>query len=178
MKMLSGSLFYRTLRASLVVLVANALATVAMAVPPERFEFDPFRFTGFAIAECPGFSVLWDGTIATSGMVFFDRDGLPKRVFSRTTFTDTVFYNSVDPSYFVAGGPVEFQNEHDYAPDDPVLKFTGVPVNITVPGYGVIWHWPGHIVRDLSTGEFLFEATSPHHGREDVSALCEFLAQD
>ena len=165
--------------AALTLLAILGFSSAAFGIPPEKVKNDPFRFTGFVIGECPGFSILWDGTIESSFITFFDKHGAATRQHIHTAFTDTVFYNSTDPSYFVAGTPVNIENDRiDFV--NMLLTFSGIPVNVTVPGYGVIWHWPGRTVVDLMTGETVFSSTAgtARYNRDDVSALCAYLAQD
>jgi hypothetical protein len=162
--------------ASLVVL---GFSSAAFGIPPEKINRDPFRFTGFAMAECPGFTVMWDGTIENTIINFFDKNGVMTRRHIHTAFTDSVFYNSSDPSYFVAGTPVNIQNDQlDFV--NMIRMVSGLPVNITVPGYGVIWHWPGHVIINMLTGEVVFRSTadSARYNHDDLSALCAYLAQD
>jgi hypothetical protein len=165
------------LESILILLVALGFSSQSIAVPPEKYPY-AVRYEGFAIGECPGFTILWDGTIEGTDTVFFDKNGVQVRVSSHTRFTDTLFYNSADPSYSVAGIPVNIENDK-YDLVNMLLQISGMPVNITVPGYGVIWHWPGKLVRNLSTGEVIFTAAdSANHNQEDLSAICAYLAQD
>ena len=149
------------------------LTAAANAAKPVKVDFEPFFYSGYEIADCGSFKVMWDGWIDTTSWTFFNNQGEVVRTSSWVRFSDTVFYNSNDPSYYLTGGPSEIEIDRF---NGNYWIVEGIPVNVTVPGYGVIWHWPGRMIRDLTTGEIVFQAGPPTKNMSDVSALCAALS--
>jgi hypothetical protein len=115
---------------------------------------------------CPGIEV-WDDEVATYTLTtFFDNKGNPVRMQIHATGIDK-FYNPMNPAVVLSGHFV-----HNFWLDfrTGALTETGVPLHITVPGYGTVlveagrWFADGRVV-----GKHSFSDAS------DMTQFCALL---
>jgi hypothetical protein len=150
-------------------LLALPVGTASAAAP----QVEAFHDEGsFEIGPCPsGVTLVETFTEDVRVITFFDEAGNPVRVQVHIDYEGVVTNPDTgqtieDPAHatrfidLVAGtrGPV------------------GLYYSTTVPGVGVVFHDVGRLVRDLTTGEVLFEA-GPHDVLEsgDVALFCAAL---
>ncbi len=148
---------------SLIMFMAvSPVAAVAPVVENGAFTID------YKIEQqpCPGIEV-WDDEFVTYTLkTFFDNKGNPIRVQIHATGTDN-FYNPMNPGVVLSGHFV-----HNFWQDlrTGELIENGVPVHITVPGYGTVlveagrWFADGRIV-----GKHSFSDAS------DMTQFCALL---
>jgi hypothetical protein len=168
---------YRSWKAKSALLLALALAflaTVSVSAAPPIIETGTFEdnYMPFDPPLCPGIEV-WDHEVATYRQtVFLDNEGNVKSVRLHFVGTDT-FYNPENPGVelsgqFSATAEVDLQTGE-------LVNARGLPVHITIPGYGTalvragFWsRYPnGHL-----GGKDSFEDP------DDIAAFCSYLAGD
>jgi hypothetical protein len=72
----------------------------------------------------------------------------------------------------VTGGPAEAENARFVG---GYLYLSGPSWKIRVPGYGLIFAETGRGVKDLQTGEFVFNSGHNQFLEQDLAALCAYL---
>ena len=172
----------KTFLTGLIGLFVFALGAGASAAPPQR-EYFQDAVNGLLFAHCHefGFDILYDYKLEGRAIYFFDNEGYLKGQKFHVQFFDSRYYNSVDPSQELWGGPGEVDNVRIYG-DPPTLASSGLLGKLTVPGYGMVLVTVGHLLYDLTTGEILFEAGQSSFvdraelKEETRSLLCELLA--
>jgi len=115
-----------------------ALAASAWAKPPERFD-DQFDYSGQV--SCGAFDDVWEGAITLHGITTFDKQGNPVSDVVHFQRTETN-WRSDDPdtSMTLTGS---WTVHYDYATDTETD--TGVIINQTFPGFGLLFHDVGFI---------------------------------
>ena len=161
---------------SLFGIAALTVMSAANAVPPTRWTVGPLDFTGFYVGSCGDFNILTDYRVHSDWTVFYDAAGVPIRV-TRKAFIDngtSVYYNSEDPSYWLAGGPGERElNTFDVTSGTVATR--AASFKVVVPGYGNIFMNAGRIILVIATREILFEAGQMDFYDGDFEALCSAL---
>ena len=153
--------------------VALSVASVAYAVPPVRQTVGPNTVVGQPIGNCGDFVILADYTVYLDWTIFFNDEGVPIRA-TRKAFVENgsaIVYNSVYPSYWLAGGP----GERELSTFDLVNAtetITGPSWKVTVPGYGNVFLNAGRIVFQANPFAVLFYAGQMDYYAQDIEALC------
>jgi hypothetical protein len=130
---------------------------------------------GISLGSCGAFDILsdWNGLMQLT--YFYDGSGNLVRMHNRyRVIGASRYYNSVDPTIEVAGGPGEIQNNRtDYT--DGTVVFSGVAWKITLPGYGTILFETGKTTLDLATFAIIHDTGQNQLNDQDFAALCDVL---
>jgi hypothetical protein len=149
---------------SMCAIAAMTCSVAAWAVPPEQYPIVPFQVTGDPITDCGDFLVLADYRGEVYQRDYFNNDGTLKRIFYSFNFSDQVFYNSNDPSYWLPGDRGHSQVWYHFQDGVPVSAAQNGPqIKVTIPGYGAVLLEGGRLVYDIALGEFVLVA-----GRHDL----------
>jgi len=132
-----------------VVVIASLLFVVAavFAAPPERAvtEFDYVEL----LHDCGDFQVDTNIVFTQEVKAFKNRDGEVIRITEHLNGYEKV-YRADDPENYVVGYTSDIQT-FTYDPvsgQETSAKFTGSPYNITLPGYGNVYHIAGPFIVD------------------------------
>jgi hypothetical protein len=155
-------------------IAASSLASAALAAAPVKSTLGPVDVVGQFVADCGDFQVLNDYRFEAMIVDYYDKDGGQPRSKVKQWYSPSIYYNSADPSYWIAGNPA--QHEQIWLNfEQGFLAASGPAVKITLPGDGVIFHTAGRVVFDFTLGEFVFVA-GPHDSIfGNVEALCAAL---
>lgn len=157
-------------------IAALTIMSAANAVPPGRSTLGPLTLVGIPVGNCGDFNILTDYTVHSEFTLFYDNEGTPIRL-TRKVFVEngtSIYYNSNDPSYWLAGGPGERElNQFDLTTG--IVATTGVSYKVVLPGSGVIFINAGRIVMNVATREIYFEAGQTQWYDGDFEALCSAL---
>jgi hypothetical protein len=164
----------RKLVVSIFFIAAFSVASVAIAAPPIKATIGPFEVVGQFVADCGDFQVLNDYRFEATIHDYFDKSGVNYKSLIKQWYSPSIYYNSTEPSFWVAGNPAEHEQiwlnfEKGF------LAASGPAVKVVLPGGGVVFHSAGRVVFDFALGEFVFIA-GPHdpiYG--NVGALCAAL---
>jgi len=156
-------------------IAAMMCGVAAWADKPEQYPIEPTQITGEFLADCGDFLVLTDYRLEGFGRNYFNEDGSPNRIFLRFDAVDSIYYNSEDPSYWVAGSGEHAQFWIHFKDGEPINQVaTGPSYKVTVPGYGAVFMAVGRVHFDYTTGEVTFQA-----GQADIlgnfDAICAAL---
>ncbi len=174
----------RTLALTLAPLLLLACGREPVAPAPPEISADrraevvrnvPDPVVGINLGSCGAFDILsdWNGLLQFT--YFTDGDGnLVRQHIRYRVVGSSRYYNSVDPTIGVAGGPGEIQNNRwDFT--DNTAVFSGVAWKITVPGYGAILFETGKTVLDLTTFAIIHDTGQNQFNEQDFAALCGVL---
>ena len=165
---------------TIVSMCAIAAMTFSVAAWADKPEQTPMSWTevGSPAFDCGDFFILYDLRLDGYERDYFNSDGSISRILFHFAFRDTVYYNSNDPSYWLAG-TAEHQNQWVYFKDGaPVLYAPVGPIlRVIVPGYGPVAMATGRWIYDIATQELVFNS-NPHNGEfhyGDMDAFCAAL---
>ena len=161
-------------------LCAIAALTFPFTVQGEAFvkeTIGPFRVLGENIGSCGDFDILNDYTISLSIYSYLDSDGSPNRVRYKGHYTDNIYANSAQPSYWLAGAPSNTETVWVRFEEGALtsVQMVGIPFKVTVPGHGVIFIEAGRLLYDGPTGQLIFQAGKHQFRDGDFAALCAAL---
>ncbi len=168
---MNTSLISKLLRASVIAALVIGAASTAWAAKPIKESFGPGAAT-FEVGNCGDFMILNDFIFEGFFITYFDKDGNATHVKVHTKFSESIYYNSNNDSFWLDGGPGEVVNDRFDFTGDPVQS-SGLAFKITVPGQGVIFHEAGRIIFD--NGDILFQAGPKDFTEENLAALCAAL---
>lgn len=157
---------------SLSAAIVLSAASVSLAAKPVKQSFfipDALLFIG----ECDGFEIINVSDLDITVTSFFDSDGNFVRERAMFKVMNSVYFNSVDPSLSLEGGPGEVEIGHFNAVEN-TLALTGASFRVTVPGLGVIYLDAGRTFIDFNTGEVTNSGPSDFEDG-NVDALCDAL---
>ncbi len=171
---MNTSLISKLLRASVIAALVIGAASTAWAAKPIK---ESFAGQGtFEVGNCDGFMILNDFIFEGFSITYFDKDGNATHVKVHTKFSESIYYNSVENSFWLDGGPGEIVNDRfdvtcfDFTGD---LQSSGLAFKITVPGQGVIFHEAGRLIFD--NGVISFQAGPKDFREVELAALCAAL---
>jgi len=164
----------KLLRAAVTVAILCGAASIASAAPPNKVGING-DVIGEFVGDCDTFTLLSDYVFDGFLIEHFDKEGNITQVNQHVEFGQSIYYRSDDPTIFLVGGPGELSNGLDFT-DDLILTFSGIRFKVIVPGHGVIFHFAGHIIFDLITGDVVFQSGPSDFSRGDVAALCAALS--
>jgi hypothetical protein len=164
----------RTPVVAVLSIVAFGIASAAIAAPPMKSRIGPVDVVGQFVADCGDFQVLNDYRFEATIHDYFDKSGANYKSLVKQWYSPSIFYNSAEPSYWIAGNPA--QHEQIWLNfEQGFLAASGPAVKITLPGDGVIFYTAGRVVWDFALGQFIFIA-GPHDSIfGNVDALCAAL---
>jgi hypothetical protein len=130
---------------------------------------------GFRLGTCSGFDILVDWTAELRQVSVTDAAGsLDRAEWIYHILGQSKYYNSLDPSLAVYGGPGEMETDHfDY--DGHSLLRAGPIWRIVLPGTGPILMDVGEVSLDLSTGVITHSGGLHLSQPGDFAALCDAL---
>lgn len=161
------------------VLLAGLLLLVAAvnSVAGERnqiIRLPPSSTTEF-VASCGGYDVMTTFVGSETLHLQFDKDGnLVKSKSHYRMDGRSIYYNSLDQSIAIEGGPEHLNVNMDL--EDGLIKISGVNFKVTLPGVGMIFHQGGHYTYDLATGQFVHVGGPNDMWDGNFAALCAALA--
>lgn len=130
------------------------------------FEADPLVF-------CGDFWILDDTLMKESWRDFYDKDGNWVRTAARYSFDDDLYHEDF-PNGIHLYGNAQANHQWFIEDDDVWHKVTGLPVGITVPGYGPMFFDAGQFV--FVNGELEFVAGKNHNFiRDETDAICDYF---
>jgi hypothetical protein len=139
----------------------------------EKFTVGPFGTSAFVVGSCGTFDVLADWVALLTGNLVYNKSGEVKNdVEHYRVIGESLYYNSTNAAKAVTGGPAEAENARYVG---GYLYLSGPSWKIRVPGYGLIFAETGHAVRDLQTGNFVFNSGHNQFLDQDLAALCAYL---
>jgi hypothetical protein len=164
--------------ASAVALLFVGTAANAQSPGPRATPFStPFSDTGAFLASCGDFDILFNDEGLVHGVLVVDQDGIRTNRINILDITGTTtYYNSLDPTKSIEGGPGEVQVSHILFDEAGVRIGTnsaGLTFKIVVPGYGPIFMETGEY--RLRAGVVVFNSGFNQAIEEDVAVLCDYL---
>jgi hypothetical protein len=150
-------------------LLVPLTASAAKPVSGGGSEFYP----GDPLVYCGDFRILDDTLEDSSWRVFYDKDGNWVRAAERYSFDDDLYHEDFPDGIHLYGNA---QANHQYFYKDGEFwhKVTGLPVGITVPGYGPMYFDAGQFIFVDDELEFI-------HGNnhnliwEETDAICDYF---
>jgi len=133
--------------------------------------------TGAPLADCGDFWILVDfrGEVKYERH-YFNNDGSINRIFWPVWWHDSIYYNSNDPSYWVAG-TAEHQQQWLYFKDGVPVAYSpnGPMIHVNIPGYGPVALVTGTWEFDLTLGRVTF-MSNPHNWVLETGEFDAFCA--
>jgi len=157
---------------SFVTIMLFASATLSLAAQPVR-QTILFPDEELFIGECDGFDIWNISDLEIIVTTFFNNNGDFVRQSVMFKVSNSVYFNSEDPSIYLDGGPGEVEIDQFNATTS-TLSITGVPFKVTVPGQGAIFLEAGRTFIDFNTGEVTYSGPSDFE-EGNVDALCDAL---
>ena len=130
------------------------------------FEADPLIF-------CGDFWILDDTLMDYSWREFYDKDGEFVRAAERCSFDDDLYHGGYPDGIHLLGNA---QANHQWYVQDGEIrhKITGLPIGITVPGYGTLFFDAGQFI--LVDEELVFVAGKNQDWiQQDFDAICAYF---
>ena len=133
-----------------------------------------FFFPGDPLVNCGDFWILDDTLMKVSWRDFYDKDGAWLRSAARYSFKDDLYHEDFPDGLHINGNAQA--NHQWYAKDGGMTahKVSGLPVRITVPGYGPLFFEAGMWIG--VDGELVFVAGKHKDWIErDFEAICDYF---
>lgn len=157
--------------------LAMMCSVAAWANKPEQLQSWSSQAFGEEVANCGDFLVLTDYSIDASGRAYFNKNGSLNRLYFDFDVTQSIYYNSEEPSYWLPGSSEHIQqwirfNENEDATN---LVTTGVAAKVILPGYGPVLMGVGRLKLDFAAGEFTFMAGQFDQFAGNLDPICAAL---
>jgi len=144
-------------------IAATLFSLTASATPPQNLPDMTLGETGAPVLDCGDFFVLTDYEINIEIVQYFNRDGSLKSEFFKFRPSYQIFYNSEDPSFWLATNSDPQQRWMRYDNDAPVWAGASNNFTVTAPGYGVVLQMHQRLTINFVTGEIFMK------GPDDIS---------
>lgn len=132
-----------------------------------------FFFPGDPLVDCGDFWIRDDLLMRESWRDFYDRDGNWVRSAARYSFDDDLYHEGFPDGIHILGNAQA--NHQWYVKGGEIRhKVTGLPVGITVPGYGTLFFDAGQFI--LVGEELVFVAGKNQDWiQQDFDAICAYF---
>lgn len=154
--------------------LALVVSSTAVAVPPVMGIIGPIDIEGSFIADCGGYGVLADWTVAAPFTEHYDQDGQLTHIEYFQQVGPVTFYNSTMPDVQVVGKKGIEVARWDFTKGS--IATMGQRFKVSLPGYGLVHVVAGHIEIDMATFGITFVAGQPGFLAGDAAALCAAVA--
>lgn len=161
--------------------ITALISAIILGLSVNIWAYPPFSETSFIeddlhVADCDGFTVRTLATTRVTETFFFDRDGNPVRLRISAHVTDSIYYNSVDPTIYIQQGASGAGENGQFLINlvTGTVQVTGAVWRITLKGIGPLFIDVGRHYWDGDSWAISGTTIFPEAGTG--SALCEALA--
>jgi hypothetical protein len=134
-------------------MAGSLFGLAAQAVPPQSLPDITLGETGAVFGDCGDFFVLTDYEINVQVVQYFNPDRSLKREFFKFRPNYQIFYNSEEPSFWLASNSDPQQRWLRYENDVPVWTAASNNFTVTAPGYGAVLQLHQRLTINFVTGE-------------------------
>jgi len=154
-------------------IVCLTLPLATMAAKPDSGG-GTFFYPDDPLVDCGDFWILDDTIVRVAWADFYDKEGNWVRSSAKYSFDDELFHEDFPDGIRLTGNAQV--NHQWYVEDNEIAahRVTGLPIGITVPGYGALFFEAGQLL--FVDGELVFVAgKNKDFNQQDVDAICDYF---